>query len=215
MTDNPAQQDNPAEDEVQFDLSQRLEIQPSGLAIWMIVVLLIFGAVCLWLASVVFAQGDYLMLVLCLVLGPLSLFGAIFAIRQRRNLAAHPPIVLAPEGFGHQATEGKLIPWSEITGTQVWQVRGMPLVGIGLSDAGRSYTNQSKVMKKLAKASEARFGAGDLTVSQQMVAMPVDMFQALLVAYAAEHAKQDWAIQMLEESGIAEAGTFDRPQPEQ
>ncbi|MDO5643128.1 MAG: hypothetical protein Q4G26_12195, partial [Paracoccus sp. (in: a-proteobacteria)] len=87
----------------------------------------------------------------------------------------------------------------EITGVQIGKFRFLPIVAIGLSDSGRDYINRSKLMNKVAKAGEDRFGPGDLTITQHMIGMPIDMFYVLLLAYASEHGDQPWAREQLAE----------------
>ncbi|WP_374634039.1 hypothetical protein [Paracoccus sp. (in: a-proteobacteria)] len=191
------------EDELAFDTATTTEIPPGRIPVWMIVVLVLFGGIftaigVMMLREQVGASSAFVFLMGVLMLG----LGIFALIKQRRS--ALGGATLAPEGLALPGTEGKLIPWSEVSGLQIAQTRHMTFVGVGLTETGRGYLNRSKLMHRTAKATEASFGPGDVTITQQLVGIPLGMFYALVLAYASAHAGHPWADAQLSE--IAEIG---------
>ncbi len=186
------------EEELAFDTDTTTEIPPGRIPVWMTVVLVLFGGI--------FAAGGAMMLrdqvaassVFVFLMGIAMLGLAIFALIKLRG----GPIggaTLTPEGLAMPGTNGKLIPWSEVSGVQLASTRYLTFVGIGLTEAGRGYLNRSKLMHRVTKASEASTGPGDVTITQQLVGMPLGMFYALVLAYASAHADHPWAKTQLSE----------------
>lgn len=186
------------EEELTFDTGTTTEIPPGRVPVWATVVLVLFGGI--------FAVGGAMMLrdqvaapsVFVFLMGIAMLGLAVFALIKQRG----GPIggaTLAPGGLAIPGTDGKLIPWSEVSGVQLARTRHLTFVGIGLTETGRGYLNRSKLMHRVTKASETGFGPGDAAITQQLVGMPLGMFYALVLAYASAHANHPWADTQLSE----------------
>lgn len=186
------------QDEVVFDTRETIEISPGRFSVWGQVFLFLLGGFGLWMATVARNEGNTPVAVIAAAFGALLVALPIYIMmKQRRQTGGN--VILSPAGLTIPGTGGTPIPWVELSGVGGRMVHGIPMIGIGLTDKGRTYLDRSKAMNMITKATEGAVGPGDVTLSQQSLTMPLGMFYALLLTYASQHGGHPWANEQLAE----------------
>ena len=124
-------------------------------------------------------------------LGVVAMFfgAAIAAYAIRKSFDAKPGLTLSAAGMvdNSSAVAAGFIPWSEVTGLDVFQIQSQRMLVVHVADPGK-YIERGNAMKRALNRANAGMCGSPIVISSNALQIPFDELRREVAAYLSRYA---------------------------